>query len=153
MQIRHTPNILVWTAWLLNDAKFRKPGMGFSAWKSFHFLSSNFIILVQFQQNCMHHKLTWHLELNRQKRHWNPRGCNQDHNSSWRHTVLETSHRHTEQQLQKQKRWDAELHNQQGVTAPCHCKVPKVHIIQKVHLIFPTALQVGGGEGNLWSEN
>lgn len=118
----------------------------FSAWRSFHCLSPNFIILVQFiKTSC--YKLTWQLELSRQKRHWNPRSCNQDHNSSWCHTVLETSHRHTEQQLQKQERWGAERHNLQAVTAPCHCKVPKVHLIQRSILFF--LLHFGG---NLWSE-
>lgn len=131
---------MVWTAWLLNDAKFRRSGLGFSAWGSLHFLSPNFIILAQFYQNHMCHKLTWQLELSRQKRHWNPWSCNQDHNNSWCHTVLETSHRHTEQQLQKQKRWCTEGHNQQVVTAPCHCKVPKPHFIQKVHFLFPVVL-------------
>lgn len=32
--------------------------------------------------------------------------------------MLVTSHRHTEQQLQKQERWGAGRHNQQVVTAP-----------------------------------
>lgn len=35
---------------------------------------------------------------------------------------------------------DAEHHNQQVMTAPCHWNVPKIHFVKKAHFIFPIAL-------------
>lgn len=59
MQIRERYSCTYWFGqhgfWMMQNSG--NPGLGFSAWKTFHFLSLDSIILVHFHQNCMCHNL------------------------------------------------------------------------------------------------
>ena len=117
----------------------------FSAWGCFHFLSPNFIILVQFYQNFMSQtyvtigieqaeKTLKSTELQSGSQQQLTSHCAGDKSQTHRAATTETTE-------------VGERHNLQVVTAPCHCKVPKIHLIQRSVLFF--LLHFGG---RLWSE-